>query len=342
MCIRDRYIQQVMKISKKVAAKTSADFKKVFTKHYTALKKNLKQVIVKLKLKFSIAGIADNESIIIPPKTIHYFENSLIFPVIFVRIDKKLSNIKSPITLTFSALDGTFTSAFPPYSLTKSPNKCYEDKTIKLSQCRDLLFGVFHDATIAFMYFSVNYVDLFKALDPGIFAGPAFDDIDSKYGLHDYLVSVELRSLKEVVWSVDWQKVDIQGAAKGLAELVLVSSNPKDSRYSEGYFFRGSIGLAWKSAAFSGKIEDYCYVDLTIKDEFYNPFYAGTLLLHINKQANLSATKEEYKIEYFSEDKRVHCIMNFEKDNDEAETRLLDAVIYIKKEMINQHFHTKY
>ena len=339
---KEKYMEQVMKISKKVAAKTAIDFKKVFTKHYTALKKNLKQIIVKLKLKFSIKGIADTESIVISAKMVKYFENALMFPLVFVKIDKKLHSLKVPIILTISVLDGTFTRDFLPYSLTKSQIKCYEDKLISLFKCRDLLFGVFGDGTIAFMYFSVNYVDLFKSMDPYIFTGPAYDDIDSKYGLHDYFVSIELRNLKEVIWSIDWQKVDIQGVHNGYAELVLVSSNPSDSRHSDAYFFKGDIGLSWKSAAFSGTIQDYCYVDLTVKDEFNNPFHAGTLLICVNRQGNLSATKEEYKIEYLSEDKRVQCIMSFEKDLNEPETRAKDIVIYIKKEMINQYFHTKY
>jgi len=95
---------------------------------------------------------------------------------------------------------------------------------------------------------------------------PVFDDVDPEYGLHDFHVSVALRSHRRLLWTLDAQKVfwDEQRSDCNQATFALVDP---DSREPPPAPFKGAPKLSWKTSAFSGLVEDVAMIDITIWDE---------------------------------------------------------------------------
>lgn len=341
------YVSTVAKLAKIAAAKQSAEFKMIFTKHFTALMKNVKQIVPKLKIAFLLAGLSssDQKPVQVSPKSVRYFDNAFAFPVVFLHIAQTLPALAKlpPIRLSISALAGTISKQWKSYSLT-SPKLLYEDKAINIYQQENLLFGAFSDGTLAFMYVSANYIQLFSALDHDLFPPLLPDDIDQKFGLHDYSLALELRDFDRTIWVQEWDHLDVAGIHGDFAELCVVSSVPSENRYSEICGFDGELGLSWKSAAFGSVVRDRCYLDITIKDEFNTPVHADTTLVAVQHGADPSgSSKQHMSIKYEDAKGEIRCTLEMERDNEQkTAVRIADITLEIHRNVINTRFHTEY
>lgn len=54
---------------------------------------------------------------------------------------------------------------------------------------------------------------------------PKFDDIDPKFGLHDYTVKVEIRNDQRSFWNEHFTHLFFKDFSKGYANLNLIDSN---------------------------------------------------------------------------------------------------------------------
>lgn len=87
-----------------------------------------------------------------------------------------------------------------------------------------------------------------------------FDDVDSQYGLHDYTVSAQFRSIGTSKWSHNFSKVFFNKFEDKKAHSLLL----KDE---QGQTVQLPINFVWKTPAFSQTIPMATIVDFILQDE---------------------------------------------------------------------------
>eukprot|EP00002_Diphylleia_rotans_P014456 TRINITY_DN2818_c0_g1_i3.p1 TRINITY_DN2818_c0_g1~~TRINITY_DN2818_c0_g1_i3.p1 ORF type:complete len:512 (-),score=99.94 TRINITY_DN2818_c0_g1_i3:222-1757(-) len=109
-----------------------------------------------------------------------------------------------------------------------------------------------------------------------------FDDLDSKFGLHDYTLHIEIRSGTKSVWTMEFSSLfasyqqgfhDKQNREHMYAALVIVDREHDDGSFDQGsltqkrFAFTSKLCFPWQTVAFSGSLDRTTTVDICLYDE---------------------------------------------------------------------------
>jgi hypothetical protein len=99
---------------------------------------------------------------------------------------------------------------------------------------------------------------------------PKYCDIDSTFGLHDYQITVDIRSSTQSYLCETFRKVFTKDLHSGFAWFVLVDSDDDSKKFnSSGLKVKtDKIEYVWKSLITNGSVKNMAMMDLVIQDEF--------------------------------------------------------------------------
>jgi hypothetical protein len=141
-----------------------------------------------------------------------------------------------------------------------------------------LVIGTYGDkeGTVCFISFHLLYVDmLMQITELKSVTNPKYCDIDSTFGLHDYQISVDIRSSTQSYLCETFRKVFTKDLREGYAWFVLVDSDDHTKKFqSAGLKIQASqIEYVWKSLITNGTVRNMAMMDLCIQDEFGETFH---------------------------------------------------------------------
>lgn len=141
-----------------------------------------------------------------------------------------------------------------------------------------LVVGTYGDreGTICFISFHLLYVDLLMSVtELTSVTNPKYCDIDSTFGLHDYQVTVDVRSSSESYLNETFRKVFTKDLRDGYAWFVLVDSDDHTKKFfSSGIKIQAEeVEYVWKSMITNGSVRNLAMMDLSIQDEFGEPWH---------------------------------------------------------------------
>lgn len=175
-----------------------------------------------------------------------------------------------------------------------------------------------------------------------------FDDVDSSIGLHDYEISVELRSFSESYWSNKFIGVFTKHLDGGFAVFDLISSDVQSSAYSVTHSLQKEIGLEWSGLILGSAVKDVAVLDIEIVDEFKRVFHSESEVVKLDEKSlfgnemSYDRMEEGRKMSIEGGKGEVKLLMELREDKSRDETRISDLTVKIKLSKINSHFHTKY
>jgi hypothetical protein len=97
-----------------------------------------------------------------------------------------------------------------------------------------LILGTYGDKenTLCFISFHILYVDLLMQLSElKSITNPKYCDIDSTFGLHDYQVTVDIRSSSQSYFCEIFRKVFTKDLHHGYAHFILVDSDDSSKKF---------------------------------------------------------------------------------------------------------------
>ncbi|XP_033626370.1 F-box only protein 15-like [Asterias rubens] len=100
---------------------------------------------------------------------------------------------------------------------------------------------------------------------------PKPDDIDPNHGLHDFTCIVELRNQRSNFWGQQFKNVHCCEQNREGRFVRLIPVRP--DVMSDHSFTSKKLQLPWKSDLFKGIVQDFCILDVTLHDEFLQPFW---------------------------------------------------------------------
>ena len=144
----------------------------------------------------------------------------------------------------------------------------------------------YKDYQLEFMSFSFSYLDCVLGfvgtdIDKSINKKPLFDDLDSQFGLHDYEISIELRSFSGTYWSNKWGGVFTKNLDGGFAVFDLISSDVQSPAYSVTHYLQKEIAFEWTGFILGSAVKDIAVVDVEIIDEFKRVFYSESQIVKL-------------------------------------------------------------
>ncbi|GBG25742.1 F-box only protein 15 [Hondaea fermentalgiana] len=163
-----------------------------------------------------------------------------------------------------------------------------------------VLFGSLDQAMgprrgVALLVVSVHHLDVLAALGiAGTMHEPITDDLDRNYGMHGYTGAFTIRSLGQTWWSSSFGDLDSRSSIAGGGEFARFPV--LDAEHCEGDVTRriefkvpgrGRDGeterpsLYFRTETFSGCLDGYVVVDMTLWDEHREAFWAFTRVLPI-------------------------------------------------------------
>jgi hypothetical protein len=210
-----------------------------------------------------------------------------------------------------------------------------EDKLLGLYAAEaGLSFGIWKEGNgLAFVAISLHYHQLVqrcimgdhsRMFVPEVSCVP-HDDVDSKYGLHGYSCTLELRNLRNSLWTQQFNNVFSQtgSTVSGWVKFSLIDPERSYERSS----LNKKILMPWKTTVFSGKIPNTCIVDCTVLDEHENPMWCTSFVTVVQKHQNTNL-----RYEYDGDDLYQLYVV-------EPEYGAIDAVL-IWEETTSQFFMT--
>ncbi|XP_045193371.2 F-box only protein 15-like [Mercenaria mercenaria] len=169
------------------------------------------------------------------------------------------------------------------------------------------------------------------------------DDIDSSYGLHDYQCTVEIRTLRNSIWSQQFTCLSCkkENIGTGFAVFPLI----RKDYHSDHVILQKKLQFPWKTDAFRGIIENVAWIDVTVLDERNEPFWCISSLTKVAEQS----LQKNFDFDYSSEDAYTMSFMD-ERGKIEAQMSKTDdgnffmTILNLKLSLdaINTWFGTKY
>ncbi|XP_026698397.1 F-box only protein 15 isoform X1 [Athene cunicularia] len=237
-------------------------------------------------------------------------------------------------------------------NLTESSVVVGADKLVQLFSLNPgLLVGLWKEKNeIAFVMVSLHYHQLLErstlgsatvqyALAPNT---PVLDDVDPEYGLHDYILHVDMHGrsctyLCGTFRSLFCRKGDI---ANGYLRLPVVSL--KDHR--KHMPLPGTLGLSWETDVFKGKVKDCYMMDVTLLDETGKPFWCFSAPVHMEPSAKASCLYDYmgpiYTIDYADAEGKVSVELIWLEET--KEYIIVNLVLYISTKKVNDWYGTNY
>lgn len=173
-------------------------------------------------------------------------------------------------------------------------------------------------------------------------AKPRPDDIDPQYGLHDFQCNIELRQQRTLCWSERFSGLHCpkEQIKDGFVKLTLIRSFEE----TEHSVLTKTLCLPWKTDMFKGIFQGLCILDLTVFDEFDQPFWCVSHPVKVTKdeisERSLLYHGEPYSLHYMDEEGSVH--LQVISDEDQEKEIVTMATIHINVKTINSWFSTAY
>ncbi|OWF39190.1 F-box only protein 15-like [Mizuhopecten yessoensis] len=167
------------------------------------------------------------------------------------------------------------------------------------------------------------------------------DDIDSAFGLHGYNCTVQLRTMKQQIWDQQFRGLNCHSnKGGGYAQFVLIEPH-------ERQIINKEIVFPWKTEAFKGKVQNACWLDITVIDETGDVFWTVSSLVSSKaaRQAGVNTLDFEYcddesrSINFVDEVGKFH--MEFSKTDDQ-DIYITQALLGLTLKAINTRFRSSY
>ena len=144
------------------------------------------------------------------------------------------------------------------------------------------------DFQVEFLSFNFSYVDGLLAfagssLEASVNKQPLSDDLDSTFGLHDFEVSLELRSFEASYWFHKFRGVFTKNLEKGWAVFELVSSDPASPGNERTHFLDRPVSFEWQGLILGSRIADLAVIDIEILDEFKRVFHSSSQVVRLKE-----------------------------------------------------------
>ncbi|XP_071824288.1 F-box only protein 15-like [Apostichopus japonicus] len=171
---------------------------------------------------------------------------------------------------------------------------------------------------------------------------PAADDVDNHYGLHDFQCNVELRQQRALCWTERFTGLHCSKEVikDGVVRLNLI----KTEKEQEHSHLNKKLCLPWKTDVFKGVFPNICILDMTLFDEFMEPFWCVSHPVQVRKedssQVSMLYHGDQFNIEYSDEIGRIDC--QVVRDEDEGRDLITNLSLSIRMEAINSWFSTSY
>ncbi|KAK3610014.1 hypothetical protein CHS0354_032361 [Potamilus streckersoni] len=169
------------------------------------------------------------------------------------------------------------------------------------------------------------------------------DDIDSKYGLHDYSCTIEFRTMRQSIWHYQFRnlycKADKMGP--GFAEFPIIRRDVP----SDHAMLPKKLNFPWKTEAFKGTVENGIWLDVTVMDEKKEIFWHKSSAVKITSQMmqsnlNFEFTNQEIFHITCADDKgKIYMEMS---QNDQKEFFIIVLDLMLSLVAVNDWFGTKY
>ena len=108
---------------------------------------------------------------------------------------------------------------------------------------------------------------------------PKYCDIDSTFGLHDYQITVDIRSSTQSYFCEVFRKVFTKDIHSGYAHFILVESDDSTKKFQSSTMKlqTNKIEYEWKSMITNGSVKNMAMLELCVQDEFGENFHYATL-----------------------------------------------------------------
>lgn len=171
---------------------------------------------------------------------------------------------------------------------------------------------------------------------------PTSDDIDSKYGLHDYTCNIELRNQRTSFWNQQFRNLYTKEGDLSTTHARFVLLDPEND-YERSSVAK-KISFLWKTEVFKGCIPDLCFMDLTLLDERQKPMWCVSSAVNLTRPeisgVSYAFDGDHSIIEY--KDAKGKVVMRFIWDEGEKHYFMVGLEILLALSHVNLWFGTKY
>ncbi|KAM8966930.1 F-box only protein 15 [Pelodytes ibericus] len=227
-----------------------------------------------------------------------------------------------------------------------------QDKLINILHLHPgLLLGVWKKSTeIAFVMATLHYHQILEISTLGsaerLYTIPAhtpiLDDIDPNYGLHGYLMHIDLHSGSRTYMCGTFRNLFCKKDYIRDGFLRLSAIGMKNNK--QHALLVGNVGLMWKTFSFEGIVENCLMMDVTVLDETEKPFWC------ISSPVSLKASDtseglfdfmgQSFVLNYKDPHGKVHIDLVWMKEN--KQYCIINLVLYLSTEKVNSWFGTNY
>ncbi|KAJ7988470.1 hypothetical protein DPEC_G00323900 [Dallia pectoralis] len=169
---------------------------------------------------------------------------------------------------------------------------------------------------------------------------PPFDDADPHYGLHGYTLRVVLHNTVSQMMAGHFpQLYCCRGLVHGGFIQLNVIDRENESQHSP---FSGRISLPWRWEALEGAVENCCMMNLTLMDEYHNPFWCVStpvsMVMNMKEPSNYEG--QHFIIKY--QDAEGKMRMELVWMEEQKQYFLISLVVFIATAIVNKHFAKSY
>ncbi|XP_052817514.1 F-box only protein 15-like [Mya arenaria] len=169
------------------------------------------------------------------------------------------------------------------------------------------------------------------------------DDIDSAYGLHDYQCTIDIRTLRNSIWSQQFNSLACkkESLESGFACLPLI----RKDHHCDHVILQKKIQFPWKTDAFRGIVENVVWIDVVVLDERKEPFWCVSSLCRVSSEKNKNnfdfdyTSDDAYKMSFMDERGKLEALMSMTDDGLYFMTQL---DLKLSLDAINKWFGTSY
>ncbi|XP_050398093.1 F-box only protein 15 [Patella vulgata] len=171
------------------------------------------------------------------------------------------------------------------------------------------------------------------------------DDIDSSYGLHHYTCTVEIRNMRQSIWSQQFQSIECkkENIENNVCKFVLM----RRDRVIDRVTVAKEIELPWKTDLFKGVVKDVCWLDITLLDERGEVFWTTSCPVYARTKETVRSIAMDFeydnesKLEIVHQEENVDVLIEL-NEMDDGKRFITHLEINVDTQMIDSWFGTSY
>ncbi|KAL5021973.1 hypothetical protein ScPMuIL_001128 [Solemya velum] len=169
------------------------------------------------------------------------------------------------------------------------------------------------------------------------------DDIDPAYGLHDYSMIVEFRTIRQSVWSEKFNNLDC--ADREFKSGYAVFRPIKEGDTACFTAIEKKLHFPWKTDAFKGIVQNVTWMDMILLDERKAVFHTVSSAARVSADGTVDnfnfqlENRSSVALNY--QDEKVKLFASFNQDIDRGQS-ITHLELGISLKYINQWFGTRY